>query len=653
MSGFFSRLLQNPGTRITLNHDPGLPRVALDDKGYSRSREWCALCRFPMRPGQDGSENHRRYGVPKHVGHDLRPGTWDRRKHFFLHDDCRRFYPFFTTWDLQCMEANTSDFTPTPHEERRRFRYVSDRLALKLQQEASLIEHLPRLPMELWLNIASYLVELSGLFTHRELSICQSGIKEYLKHNEPLSMYKVNLLSSIGHDSRIYASYIKIDGQIYVKSYTDYLLRGGMYQEKDPRILSGIRLRSAEEDDSDLFLAHDHIGIRWMAFVSPRRFAKWSAEILEVPGVWWTHIPRALFQDLFFFHDHNKIRRIYMMHMNGHRMITSLLSFQTPTINSPTIYDFVTRLSQERECLRLRMRFVDFNLDDTIGYSVATINKGILAILAHTKGDKKEAPTLDPIYSQDCYWQYVPMDKDERLIEIGGPVNGKPNRIGIRFTTSLGRAIQLGDCTSRRQPIRLLSRLPQGPCRMYFNDLDSTPRPDDRLASLYRPPKLECLLYYAFDFGEAVVPTISPKVLSTDEPRIPPGVKNGGSYFFSSCDTSDLAAARPCIDRTTHHHRPVIGMLLVFRNGSQRCLGQVRLDWLGETIYATKTSSIFVCIKKLFDAIPYVAELALHAPDSFPPLDGVWQNIGTGKLLEWWFHGDDVILSYDGRRIGS
>ncbi|CVK92453.1 uncharacterized protein FMAN_07349 [Fusarium mangiferae] len=150
-------------------------------------------------------------------------------------------------------------------EERRRARYIQQALAYNLQHAGLW----PReLPTELWTMVAGLLLEdCAALTAQEQLHGCDSA-EEY----------------TLDLTQHVYASYVKMDGQSYVKNLrntarTDVkgeshiiLLTPGIYAE--------------ENEGKDMFVAEDHLGIRQIVFVSRKHCDELCRSHSSAPGAW-------------------------------------------------------------------------------------------------------------------------------------------------------------------------------------------------------------------------------------------------------------------------------------------------------------------------------------------------------------------------------
>ncbi|KAM5352737.1 hypothetical protein ACJ41O_005459 [Fusarium nematophilum] len=179
-----------------------------------------------------------------------------------FHGRCHefRFYSVTPTF----LAATHYAFAPGVSDERRRADYIQQALSRNLQRAGCW----PReLPPELWLMVARLLVEPSAVLTAQEqVHGCDATGDSVLDLTQP-----------------IYASYVKIDGRCYVKSLQNI---AGASPNKGTRLL----LPAPSTEGRDIFVAEDHLGVRQVVFVSPKRRDEWRRNHPNLPGAWWRHV---------------------------------------------------------------------------------------------------------------------------------------------------------------------------------------------------------------------------------------------------------------------------------------------------------------------------------------------------------------------------
>lgn len=159
------------------------------------------------------------------------------------------------------LAATDYTYIPPLSEQHRRFQYFQTSMAENLNLSRSL----PILPPELWQLVAGHLVRLSAAVTSQ--------------HRVP--SHATALTYEIDASKPIYASYVKFDGSVYVKS---------LYNSSDPTSGTDIRLFSPGHRDStitslEIWLSEDHQGIRRIVFVAPGTLRAWYTKQRPAAGV--------------------------------------------------------------------------------------------------------------------------------------------------------------------------------------------------------------------------------------------------------------------------------------------------------------------------------------------------------------------------------
>ncbi len=196
----------------------------------------------------------------------------------------------------------------------------------------------------------------------------------------------------------------------------------------------------------------------------------------------------------------------------------------------------------------------------------------------------------------------------------------------FKFVTNRERSAVFGYGPSGT-PVQRVHMPPREQTRIFFN----APEPMGRV---------RCLAFDGAgspsaqrDYPPSLVPsTPRPDVLSV--------------WLFSSCSLEGLVRATLCRN-TSLAHRPVIGMLLQYRDESQASLGQFRFDFALETIHLEPaTQRLYIC-SRLAGFMRYVAHVTIHRPGSVV-LDEYkdWFHARLDGTLEWWFSDCESLVKF-------
>lgn len=131
----------------------------------------------------------------------------------------------------------------------------------------------PDIPPELWYLVAGHLVRQCAVVT----------LQGQFPADAKASTSEIDL------SGPIYASYVKVDGNIYVRS---------LYNSPVGTSSSDTRLFFPTKEDSktagvEVWVSEDHQGIRRIVFLAPGALQIWCNEQRPVPGVWWRKVPLA------------------------------------------------------------------------------------------------------------------------------------------------------------------------------------------------------------------------------------------------------------------------------------------------------------------------------------------------------------------------
>lgn len=186
-----------------------------------------------------------------------------------FHGRCHEFRFYSVTPAF--LAATHYAFAPSAGEQRRRADYIQLALARNLQWAAVWPRELPH---ELWLMVAGLLVQDCAALT----------AQEQVHKCDNMGDSVLDLAQSV------YASYVKMDGRYYVKSLRN--TAGANAGKRTYLVLPAqtTREEGEEEESKDMFVAEDHLGIRQVVFVSPKRSEEWCRNHPSVPGAWWRHI---------------------------------------------------------------------------------------------------------------------------------------------------------------------------------------------------------------------------------------------------------------------------------------------------------------------------------------------------------------------------
>ncbi|CAI0652177.1 unnamed protein product [Colletotrichum noveboracense] len=212
-------------------------------------------------------------------------------------------------------------------------------------------------------------------------------------------------------------------------------------------------------------------------------------------------------------------------------------------------------------------------------------------------------------------WLYFPLEKGEKITEIWKHGESKAD-LALIFKTNHDRVALFGpQLKSQALPLSALIDLPRqnGGSRLFFEHSPhgvrslcfETPKPEPRPGSS----------------------------LALQKPESPYPKSFSESYFYSTAILDGIDMITLC-QRYVWGKRRIIGLLLQFSGGRQSCVGQIRLDCLGNPLPLGSHQSIWLGFSK-DDHRPFVSVLEFSEPK---PTEGVWWfEVELFGRLEWWF----------------
>lgn len=197
-----------------------------------------------------------------------------------FHLDCHQTSGFWNHEKGPLLAATRYFFRPSLSAERRRLEDNQVTLAKGLQ--VSFRKHgqhrpLPELPLEICLNIASFLDRLFAMVA--------SAIP-----------WKQNSDTTVNLALPLYASYVKMEGRHYVRELCNEPdeTTGDQANGAQRLVVPPNRGGTDQSNNGDILIAVDHLGVRQVFFVPPGRRSDWRQKHPQVPGAWWMHIPRPI-----------------------------------------------------------------------------------------------------------------------------------------------------------------------------------------------------------------------------------------------------------------------------------------------------------------------------------------------------------------------
>jgi hypothetical protein len=220
----------------------------------------------------------------------------------------------------------------------------------------------------------------------------------------------------ISLSTKLWVRYILLEGVRYIQSITN---------EQPPDGSAAVQLAYDPTSVAAMFVAEDHLGVRDLLFTpSSERPA-----IEEQSNVWWRTVrdPNAMLEAKTNVSTFLYRQFLHLTSIQGARLLSltspaesraaklmQLMSWTTPPFERLWYYpcDCLLRLSNSD---LIQMTAVRVNDPGVTGYSVCC-TLDLLAVHAHSPNEDTEFYRQHE--SVGTVWQYLPIDKDETLVEI-------------------------------------------------------------------------------------------------------------------------------------------------------------------------------------------------------------------------------------------
>ncbi|KAJ0165436.1 hypothetical protein CTA2_11275 [Colletotrichum tanaceti] len=428
-------------------------------------------------------------------------------------------------------------------------------------RKPNLSQAISRHPPELWYLVAGHLVRQCAIVT----------LQNQVPANAKASNHEIGLLGPV------YASYVKIDGTIYVRN---------LYNSSVGTSSSDTRLFLPTKKDSktagvDVWASEDHRGIRQVVFLTSSAFEIWCNKQRPVPGVWWRKVPLedvcSIVKIQF---DGLKVRHTQGLSENLSSNPLSQLLWETPPAASLDLAPVVSVGIPPIPPPRSRMKFFDCNHPDAVGYVVACCGVRIFDIVTHKREEKDFSRLYENVPAWATHWMYMPLDEGEFITHIGSQLRHSFNlrvlEIGLTFATNTGRVKVFGWHAKTTDSILTI---PQTKTRVFFIWWD---HPDGEAG-------VEHLALEKSSDEKDVAP-ITLK-LPTAIGKVPPK-SSANPVIRTACSLDGISEIQPCIRQATIPH--VVGIKVDYINGHRECIGEFRLDLTAEPISTCGSDTLFV-----------------------------------------------------------
>ncbi|KAL8282738.1 hypothetical protein RB597_010128 [Gaeumannomyces tritici] len=526
-----------------------------------------------------------------------------------FHDECYGFRPLPIT--SKFLDATEHRFGPPLRERSRRRGYIQHTFANKLK-----LGPLKQLPMETCDMVAGYLVRECAIVTSQELALSDNSIDS---------------LVELSRD--IYARYVSIEGIPYIQA-----LYNASPSEASPSESEGLRVFKARRGCvvRSIYVKYDHLGIRGVHFDLPRDGPLYSSAC----GVWWTELSRR--NGILCFTaktDGLKIRDLLDSTdaPPKRNSIVPAPGWPMPGLDCRVI-DLKTCQVMRGGLSRIRMSSFDCNAPGTKGYLAGIFGLRLSKIYAHHPGADLPCRAELESVRDSTLWVYMPIDPDEYLEEVWAIWHPSFGCIALMLLTNAERAVLFGAYfPNTGLKFHRIYATTNRPSRVYFNECD----PDN---------DVPWIKYLAFENSEVDIPSCSGTNHKTQYPPSlipaspPPYTMSTELWYYTGCRMENVAEITCCVDDGKATYKPIVGMMLYYKDGRRSCLGQYRPDLALAPLRIDTAGLLRIRMQKTTERYPCVAEARVQGTADLD--SSCWINIPWHGKLEWWFSSRQCTLRH-------
>ncbi|WQF81014.1 hypothetical protein CDEST_06028 [Colletotrichum destructivum] len=492
------------------------------------------------------------------------------------------------------LKALAYQHEPLPFEIARRIRWIC-------------LQYASRAP-ELRFQIARHL--LQGPTLHRYAAECTQTLLKYQRSGS----------SRICLSAEIWARFIHFEGGRYISS---------LRNSRDDDHTESIFTPDLTQSIDSVFIAENYLGVTQILFCSSFQ----APSIKARDGLWWRVIRLCDHDQTLITQTDVSACSLIMYRINelqGFKLRTIALDNEEtesranhPLWSVPALGP-VRSVQLGRGPPPAKLSMLVCNEPDVIAYS-ALWNLGIMSLHAHTTGGD-----LAPYNRhEEGIWVYFPLEKGEKISEIWH-LSQWLEGSALIFKTTHGRLAIFGPrFIPRTKP------LPQST----LLDLPHQER-GSRIFYEHSPIGVRNL---AFETAKPVPPSHS---ITLNQPLSQhPEAAFSKPYFYSAASLDCVDTIVPC-QRYIDGRRHIIGLLLKFPEGRQSCVGQIRLDSLGNPIQAYSHQNLWIGFSLVHRRL-FVSALTLSEPNLTEGLS--WLKVQLHGTLEWWFSSTQCQLHHMGK----
>ncbi|KAK0672687.1 hypothetical protein QBC41DRAFT_313154 [Cercophora samala] len=485
-----------------------------------------------------------------------------------------------------------------------------------------------RLPRELCLLISEFVVReytiatLQGLYTVRH-----------------------KLYDDLDPSQSIWVRYIDIGGYKYVCELSNRRCGRHSQMLHDPETAPHPII---------LYVLEDHLGVRDLLFQSTENSRMNLLSEHHEPGSWWRTIPSP--HKLHVEYDGVKLRRIENVPTFSSNLHNMTLSVPLPLDEVAALKLHCRPLAPlEPEAPLESLQMVPFRVNGPgiTGYSFCW-SEGLYYLHTHYQGEDNLALYKDfDILTEDPLWMHLPVAPDEYIDSIWFRRAAYTSEIALWIVTNKGNDVIAGPTDAT----------PIEPGTVLFDKFPNATIEWSRLIGPLSNGQPVQTYFNLSNRGLKVFATLQPNIANTPGPEPPSWLRSAYSYRPGSsfayvahmANVAEIIACRKkatCLPRklgTTDSyfdwwgaHSPIIGLTLVYTDGTRILLGQWRMDSEILSFDIQDATTLHMAFRQagIKRNYPYLSEIRLSAPSTPTDPAAAWRwlkiDLCQPDYLQWW-----------------
>ncbi|KAF4447885.1 hypothetical protein F53441_8635 [Fusarium austroafricanum] len=261
------------------------------------------------------------------------------------------------------------------------------------------------------------------------------------------------------------------------------------------------------------------------------------------------------------------------------------------------------------------------------------LDRNVIRDIIPNKPEGLSSSLIDAYSRSDDTWLYIPVDPDERVSELWlrkykSPAVPNETIQSLVILTNKGRSFALGP--------HIESLISREDCEFSYEALSELPATAPSKMFYY---KSDCIAEY-LGFEQVMTWDKRQIEISCGKSSKPSPYK-GKTFLSTYASLGDVRTITPCRSRAAFDLKAIVGLLFTYTDGRQRCIGQVRLDWLEDPLVVTSEKIWLGCaveeVKPLGEGFWPPTNRIKWVSVSKPLADGKRQylEIPLSGRLEW------------------